>query len=149
MQYQIQSDRIFAKDETGKLLAEVIFPETESGICTISHTFVDASLRGHGIAGELIQMALRKIIQQGKNVSASCSYAKNWLEKHSAKTVTVLQILDEDYGCEGVPDGEEPMCRVLVQGKDSTEKWLKIPDSYLTKNVIHEGDSIEKFFLLL
>ena len=44
---------------------------------------------------------------------------------------------------------KEPMCRVLVQDKDSVEKWIKLPDSYLTKNAIHEGDSIEEFFSLL
>ena len=54
MQFQIQSDRIFAKDKSGKLLAEITFPETESGVCTINHTFVDESLRGQGIAGQLV-----------------------------------------------------------------------------------------------
>ena len=106
MQYQIQSHKIFAEDKTGKLLAEVTFPETESGVCTINHTFVDDSLRGQGIAGQLVQMAIKQIVQRGKNISATCSYAHHWLKKHSAKTVTVLQIVDEDYGCEGVPAGE-------------------------------------------
>ena len=149
MQYQIQADRIFAENENGKLLAEITFPETEAGNCNINHTFVDDSLRGQGIAGELVQMAVKQIIQQGKNVSAACSYASHWLEKYSVRTVTVLRILDEDYGCEGVPDGEEPMCRVLVQDKNSIEKWIKLPDTYLTKNAIHEGDVIEEFFLFL
>lgn len=149
MQYQIQSHRIFAEDETGKILAEVTFPETESGVCTINHTFVDDSLRGQGVAGQLVQMAVRQIVQQGKDISATCSYAQHWLEKHSDKTITVLQILDEEYGCEGVPDGEEPMCHVLVQDKDSVEKWIKLSDRYVTKNAIHEGDTIEEFFSLL
>ncbi len=149
MQFQIQANKIFAKDETEKLLAEITFPETETGTCTISHTFVDDSLRGQGIAGKLVQMAIRQILQQGKNISATCSYAGKWISQHSDKTVTVLQILDEDYGCEGVPDGEEPMCRILIQNKENSQKWIKLPDNYLTEHAIHEGDAIEEFFFLL
>ena len=149
MQFQIQSDRIFAEDKSGKLLAEITFPETESGVCTINHTFLDESLKGQGIAGQLVQMAVRQITQQNRKVSAICSYAKHWLEQHSSKTVTVLQIFDEDYGCEGVPDGQEPMCSVLVQDTDGSQKWIKLSDSYLTENGIHEGDTIEEFFSLL
>lgn len=149
MQFQIQSDRIFAEDKSGKLLAEITFPETESGVCTINHTFVDESLRGQGIAGQFVQMAVRLITHQGRKVSAICSYAKRWLEQHSSKIVTVLQIFDEDYGCEGVPDGQEPMCSVLVQDTDGSQKWIKLSDSYLTENGIHEGDTIEEFFSLL
>lgn len=146
MLFHTQPNRIFAEDISGKLLAEITFPEIDSGVCTIQHTFVDDSLRGQGIASQLVQMAVKQIIQQGKNVSATCSYALHWLDKHSAKSLTILQIFDEDYGCEGVPDGQEPMCRVLVENENHSETWLRIPDCYLTQNAIREGDSLELFF---
>ena len=82
MEYQIEKNRIFAEDEDGKVLAEITFPETETGICTINHTFVDDSLRGQGIAGKLVSMAVNQIKQQQKKISATCSYAQHWLEKH-------------------------------------------------------------------
>ena len=28
---------------------------------------------------------------------------------------TILDIIEWDYGCEGIPDGEEPMCSVVVR----------------------------------
>lgn len=56
---------------------------------------------------------------------------------------TILKIFEEDYGCEGVPENEEPMCSVLVRDTDGHEKWLKIADSYLTENNIRTGDTIE------
>lgn len=149
MQFEIESNQIDAVDNAGNLLARIIFPETEPDTCTIKHTFVDDSLRGQGMAGELVKMAVGQIIRQGKNVSASCSYAKHWLEKHSAPKVTVLQIFDEDYGCEGVPEGEEPLCRVLLQDADGNEAWLKIPDIYLTRNNIQENSRIAEYFFLL
>lgn len=45
MEFRKEPGRIFATDETGKLLAEVTFPEREGG-AVINHTFVDDSLRG-------------------------------------------------------------------------------------------------------
>jgi len=56
---------------------------------------------------------------------------------------TILDIIEWDYGCEGVPDGEEPMCSVFVRGEDGSEKTLKLSDSYLTENHLNVGDTIE------
>lgn len=55
----------------------------------------------------------------------------------------VLKIFEEDYGCEDVPENEEPMCNILVRDDSNNEKWLKLADSYLTDNNIREGDIIE------
>ena len=82
MNFQIESNRIFKEDENGKVIAEITFPETEKGIFCIDHTFVDDSLRGRGIAGQLVQLAVDKIKEQGGKFTATCSYAKHWLEKH-------------------------------------------------------------------
>ena len=42
--------RVYALDGSGRLVAEITFPETAPGVYTIDHTFVDASLRGQGVA---------------------------------------------------------------------------------------------------
>lgn len=54
MEFRKEPGRIFSTDETGKLLAEVTFPERE-GVAVINHTFVDGSLRGQGVAGQLLR----------------------------------------------------------------------------------------------
>lgn len=69
------------KDENGKILAEITFPENEPGIYTIDHTYVGDELRGQGVAGELVQMAVDQIKEQGGEVRATCSYAYGWLQK--------------------------------------------------------------------
>lgn len=56
---------------------------------------------------------------------------------------TILDIIEWDYGCEGVPDGEEPMCSVLVRGEDGCEKTLKLSDSYLSEKSLNIGDTFE------
>lgn len=52
---------------------------------------------------------------------------------------TILDIFEEDYGCEGIPDGEEPMCSVRVRDDNGSEKLLRIADSYLTANRLERG----------
>lgn len=96
-----------------------------------------------------MQMSLRQIVQQGKKVSAICPYAQHCLEKYSDKVLTVIQIFDEDYGCEGIPDGQELMCNVFLQDTDGNQILIKIPDSYITENGINEGDIVEQWFSFL
>ena len=83
-------DLVFVGDETGirkydnegKLIAEITFPETEPGVFTIDHTFVDDSLRGQGMAGTLVQLAVDEIQRREGVIAATCSYAKKWLEEN-------------------------------------------------------------------
>lgn len=81
MNYITESDRIYAAAPDGKILAEVTFP-TKDGISTINHTFVDNSLRGQGIAGELVKLAADKILEEGNQIAATCPYAVVWFQRH-------------------------------------------------------------------
>ena len=81
MEFRKEPGRIFATDETGKLLAEVTFPEQE-GIAVINHTFVDDSLRGQGIAGQLLRAVADTLRQEGRKAKPTCSYAVHWFETH-------------------------------------------------------------------
>lgn len=60
MEFQHERERIFALDEQGKLVAEVTFPVSE-GVADIDHTFVEQSLRAQGVAGQLLDAAVRQI----------------------------------------------------------------------------------------
>ncbi len=52
---------------------------------------------------------------------------------------TILEIYEEDYGCEGIPDGEEPMCSVRVRDDKGNEKLIRIADCYLIENKLDLG----------
>lgn len=82
MEFIKETNRIYATNEEGKVIAEITFPETAEGVCTIDHTEVDGSLRGQGVAGKLMEAAVTEIKAQGKKVEASCSYAQKWMEKN-------------------------------------------------------------------
>ena len=55
MEYIRLPHSIKRKDDNGKILAEITFPEIEPGVYNIDHTYVSDELRGEGIAGELVQ----------------------------------------------------------------------------------------------
>ena len=81
MEFRKELGRIFSTDETGKLLAEVTFPEQE-GVAVINHTFVDSSLRGQGVAGQLLRAVVDTLRQEGCKAKPTCSYAVHWFDTH-------------------------------------------------------------------
>lgn len=82
MDFIYESNRIYLNDETGKTIAEVTFPAVTGQVVNLSHTFVDGSLRGKGIAGMLVKAAAEKIRQENKKVYPTCSYAVKWFDSH-------------------------------------------------------------------
>ena len=87
MEFIEENFRIYSVNKAGKVIAEITFPEVEKGIFVIDHTFVDETLRGQGIASKLVEMAVDKIKKQNGKVTATCSYAKKWLEKNKAMII--------------------------------------------------------------
>ena len=81
MEFQYERERIFALDEQGKLVAEVTFPVSE-GVADIDHTFVDASLRGQGAAGRLVEAAVAQLRRRDMKAVPTCSYAQRWFQDH-------------------------------------------------------------------
>ena len=82
MDFITEKDRIYTTDAEGNVLAEIRFLEAEPKVFCITYTFVDASLRGQGVAGELMRLAVDTAHQRGGMVTATCSYARHWLETH-------------------------------------------------------------------
>lgn len=83
MNYIIENERIYAKNDEDKVICEINFPHTFDGVSTITHTWTDESLRGQGVARELVMMAVEEIKKKGDRVEATCSYAKHLLEKEN------------------------------------------------------------------
>ena len=59
----------------------------------------------------------------------------------------ITDISEEDYGCEGIPDGKEPECIVTAENEINDRKVIKLTDSFLTENNLNIGSYIdEKYF---
>ena len=82
MKFNHTPTRIYSIDSRGELVAEITFPTKDGRGYCITHTFVDDSLKGQGIASQLVRAAVEQIHAQGGTVTAACSYAAGWLEKH-------------------------------------------------------------------
>ena len=82
MDFTIEQNRIYKQDEHGKLIAELIFPDRNDDTVAITRTYVDATLRGQGIADKLMQALMAELKAQSKQAKAICSYAVKWFENH-------------------------------------------------------------------
>ncbi len=82
MKFQHERHRIFAEDESGRTVAEVTFPAIAEDTVCINHTYVDRSLRGHGVASELTSAVVRELQSQNLKAVVTCSYAVRWFREH-------------------------------------------------------------------
>ncbi len=93
MNYITEHSKISIVDTDGKETAAITFPETSPNVFDLNHTFVDDSLRGQGIAGKLVAMAISEIHRRGGTVTASCSYAEKWIEKHRLRPYIICHMV--------------------------------------------------------
>lgn len=66
-----------------KVVAEIDFPLTNENEITITHTFVDESLRGQGMAKKLVLEVIAIAKEKNLILKATCSYAKKFLENNN------------------------------------------------------------------
>jgi len=57
--------------------------EREGDVMTITHTIVPSAIGGRGVAGALVQAALEHARSEALKVVPSCSYADDWMRKHT------------------------------------------------------------------
>lgn len=82
MVYKTYADKIILVDDEDKALAEVDFPPINAYAVNITHTFVDDSMRGQGIAGKLMDKLVAHLRRKNLKAVPTCSYAVTWFEKH-------------------------------------------------------------------
>lgn len=92
MQFQTKPNKILCI-EHGAEVGYVTFPEREAGVFEIDHTFVDKSMQGRGVAAQLVRLAMQEIHRQGGTVTASCSYAQKYLEKHGLRPLVICHMV--------------------------------------------------------
>ena len=85
MEFRTYKNRIVLVDDEEQALAEIDFPamEEEPGTVEITHTYVDESLRGRGLAGKLMARLITYLERNQLKAWPSCSYAVDWFAKHS------------------------------------------------------------------
>ena len=101
MNWKYEDRRVYATDEKGELMCEATFVRKENGELDIDHTYVNASLRGQGMAGEMMVVVAEYLRKKGLKASATCSYANIWLKRHEELYSDILSkdIDDEAAAC--------------------------------------------------
>lgn len=81
MKELLKENQYLLLGENDEILAEIDFPMIKEGVIEITHTIVSPSLQGQGIARKLVEKVLEIAKEKGYQVTASCSYARHYLEK--------------------------------------------------------------------
>ncbi len=82
MNFNYEKNRIYVNDENGKMIVEATFPLYKDGVVVIDHTYVDPSLRGKGVASDLMKAVCQYVEKQGLKIIATCPYAVPWFKRH-------------------------------------------------------------------
>lgn len=82
MKFIYEAERIYLKDEAGRMVAQVTFHQRSDRAMSIDHTYVSPELRGQGAAGKLMAAAAKRFRQRELKVVPVCSYAVSWFQDH-------------------------------------------------------------------
>lgn len=82
MDYIYENHKIYVKDAEGKVIVNATFPLIDEHTVVVDHTYVDPSLRGQGIASQLMHEVYKHAKKLGYKVVATCPYAVVWFKKH-------------------------------------------------------------------
>ena len=77
--------RFYQENSNGDLIAEITYEEVDEHTVDANHTFVDESLRGQGIAEQLVDRLAEEMKEEGKKIKASCPYIVSLFERKADK----------------------------------------------------------------
>lgn len=98
-----KNHRIYEENKDYKIMIEATFPFYKEGVVVVDHTYVDPSLRGQGIASELMHEVCKHAKKLGYKIVATCPYAVVWFKKHHEYD----ELIDQETQSELAPE-----CRI-------------------------------------
>lgn len=84
-------NRFYQKDVDGKLLAEITYKPVDAETVEADHVFVDPSLRGGGIAEELVDRLVEEMKTEGKKIIPVCPYVIALFKRKKEKYAEIAQ----------------------------------------------------------
>lgn len=90
MEFKIEKERLFLENDSGRETAHVEFPKDENCVYQITHTFVDDSLRGHGVASDMMKLIAEEMRKRKSKAHPVCSFAQQFFEKNSSEYSDII-----------------------------------------------------------
>lgn len=84
-------NRYYKEDADGKLIAEVVYKPVDEETVEASGVFVDESLRGQGMAEQLVDYLVAEMTQQGKKIIPVCPYVVALFKRKEAKYADIAK----------------------------------------------------------
>ncbi len=100
MNYIYENHKIYVKDSNDQVIVLATFPFIDEHTVVVDHTYVDPSLRGQGIASQLMHEVYQHVKKLGYKAVATCPYAVVWFKKHKE----LNDIIDEDLQSHLAPE---------------------------------------------
>lgn len=85
MEFKRQNDGVYYYNEEGKNLGRIIFERTDGDYVRCTSTFVDPSLRGQGVAGQLVDQLVDWMSEEGLKIEPVCSYVVSLFDRDQEK----------------------------------------------------------------
>lgn len=86
--HQAEQQRFVA--QTNGELAELTYTLPQTRVLDLQHTFVPPAARQQGVAGALVEYAVRYAQRHDHKIIPSCPFVKAWLAKHPQERDAVL-----------------------------------------------------------
>lgn len=63
-------------------------------------------------------------------------------KQNSTSIVIIEDIIEDEFGCEGRPEGEEPQVTIIVTDKNGTKQQIRMPDKLAYERKLEVGQNV-------
>lgn len=77
--------RFYQEDKDKELIAEITYEIVNEHVVDANHTYVDESLRGQGVAEQLVDRLVEEMKNEEKKIRPTCPYIVNLFERKAEK----------------------------------------------------------------
>ena len=90
MEFIKGENRFYQEDEDGDVIAEITYKPLDENTVDADHTFVDPSLRGQGVAEQLVDRLVEQMETEGKKIQPTCPYVVNLFKRKEEKYENII-----------------------------------------------------------
>lgn len=85
-------NRFYQEDAEGKLIAEITYKPVDDNTVEADGTFVDESLRGGGVAEQLVDHLVEEMKTEGKKIIPVCPYVVALFKRKKEKYADIAKV---------------------------------------------------------